>query len=217
MRDGRPTARIQRVPPVVPAPAPYPLTFRLDFLISAGTLVLAASGVAFLLGGALSPRAFMAVWGRTLRQLRLAMLTIALILSIATLMNASGMTASMALSLAGTGALFPFFSAFLGMLGVFVTGSDTASNTLFGPLQATTARLSGLDPILTAATNASGGVMGKMISPQNLAVGAAGVGAEGREGVILRRTLGYSLVLTALVGLLAMLQAYVVPGMVPAP
>jgi lactate permease len=217
VRDGRPVPRIRRVPPIVPSPAPYALTFRLDFLISAGTLVLAAAAAAFLAGGALTPRAFLSVCARTLRQLRLAVLTIAFILSIATLMNASGMTASMALALAGTGFLFPFFSAFLGMLGVFVTGSDTSSNTLFGPLQATTAQLSGLSPVLTAATNASGGVMGKMISPQNLAVGAAGVGAVGREGVILRRTLGYSLVLTALVGLLAMLQAYVVPGLVPAP
>jgi lactate permease len=125
------------------------------------------------------------------------------------------MTSSMALALAGTGALFPFFSAFLGMLGVFVTGSDTSSNTLFGPLQATTARISGLDPILAAATNASGGVMGKMISPQNLAVGAAGVGRVGSEGLILRRTLATSLILTGLIGLLAMLQAYVATAMIP--
>jgi len=123
MRDGQPFPRILRMPPVVPSPAPYALTFRLDFLISAGTLVLAASCFAFLPGGALTPRAFLSVCGRTLRQLRLAMLTIVLILSIATLMNASGMTASMALALAATGSLFPFFSAFLGMLGVFVRGA----------------------------------------------------------------------------------------------
>jgi L-lactate permease len=121
----------------------------------------------------------------------------------------------MALALAATGWLFPFFSAVLGMLGVFLTGSDTSSNTLFGPLQATTAQVSGLNPVLTAATNSSGGVMGKMISPQNLSVGAAGVGAVGSEGVIFRRVLGHSLVLTALMGLLAMLQAYVFPWMVP--
>jgi len=125
------------------------------------------------------------------------------------------MTSSMALALASTGWLFPFFSAFLGMLGVFLTGSDTSSNTLFGPLQATTARVLGLDPVLTAATNSSGGVMGKMISPQNLSVGAAGVGAVGSEGEIFRRVIGHSLLLTALMGLLALLQAYVVPGIVP--
>ena len=151
----------------------------------------------------------------TLRQLKLPIVTIAFILSIATVMNYAGMTSSMALALAATGVLFPFFSAFIGMLGVFLTGSDTSSNTLFGPLQATTAKVSGLDPILTAATNSSGGVMGKMISPQNLSVGAAGVGAVGREGEIFRRVIGHSLVLTSLMGLLAMLQAYVVPWMVP--
>jgi L-lactate permease len=126
-------------------------------------------------------------------------------------MNYSGMTSSMALALARTGVLFPFFAAFLGMIGVFLTGSDTSSNTLFGPLQATTAKLSGLDPVLMGATNASAGVMGKMISPQNLSVGAAGVGAVGREGEILTKVAFHSLVLTAIMGLLAMLQAYVIP------
>jgi len=163
------------------------------------------------------PAAFFLTAGRTLRQLKLPIVTIAFILSIATVMNYSGMTSSMALALAATGVLFPFFSAFIGMLGVFLTGSDTSSNTLFGPLQATTAKMSGLDPILAAATNSSGGVMGKMISPQNLSVGAAGVGAVGREGEIFRRVIGHSLVLTSLMGLLAMLQAYVFPWMVPGP
>ncbi len=154
-------------------------------------------------------------FARTVRQLRLPIVTIAFILSIATVMNYSGMTSSMALALARTGVLFPFFAAFLGMIGVFLTGSDTSSNTLFGPLQATTARLSGLDPVLMGATNASAGVMGKMISPQNLSVGAAGVGAVGREGEILARVAVHSLVLTAMMGVLAMLQAYVMPWMVP--
>lgn len=216
--EGRPSAVIRRVPPVAAAPAPYPLTFRLDFLASAGTLVLLAAVVAFIVmrvrgvPGAAWGRA----WRATVRQLRLPVVTIAFILSIATVMNYSGMTSSMALALASTGVLFPFFSAVLGMLGVFLTGSDTSSNTLFGPLQATTARVSGLDPILMGATNSSGGVMGKMISPQNLSVGAAGVGAVGREGEIFRRVVGHSLVLTALMGVLAMLQAYVFAWMIPA-
>jgi L-lactate permease len=111
--------------------------------------------------------------------------------------------------------LFPFFAAWLGMIGVFLTGSDTASNTLFGPLQATTARISGFDPVLMGATNASAGVMGKMISPQNLSVGAAGVGAVGREGEILTRVAMHSLVLTAAMGLLALLQAYVFASTAP--
>ncbi len=206
-----------REPPIVAATTPYPLAYRLDVLTSAGTLVLAASGVAFLvmLAFGAPAAAFGITFARTVRQLKLPIVTIAFILSIATVMNYSGMTSSMALALAATGVLFPFFSAFIGMLGVFLTGSDTSSNTLFGPLQATTARVSGLDPILMAATNSSGGVMGKMISPQNLSVGAAGVGAVGREGEIFRRVIGHSLVLTSLMGLLAMLQAYVVPWMVP--
>jgi glycolate permease/lactate permease len=198
---------IVRMPPIVAAPSPYPLTFRLDFLATSGTLVLAAVFVAFavMLMNGVPRRALGAALRRTVAQLRLPVVTIAFILSIATVMNYSGMTSSMALAMAGTGVLFPFFSAFLGMLGVFLTGSDTSSNTLFGPLQATTARVSGIDPILMAATNSSGGVMGKMISPQNLSVGAAGVGAVGSEGAIFRRVVVHSLVLTALMGLLAML------------
>lgn len=215
--EGRPAPLVRRRPPIAPEGSPYPLTYRLDFLASAGTLVLLASLVAFLPMWArgLPLRALPTTFARTLFDLRLPIVTIAFILSIATVMNYSGMTSSLALALAATGVLFPFFSAFLGMLGVFLTGSDTASNTLFGPLQATTAKVSSLDPILTAATNSSGGVMGKMISPQNLSVGAAGVGAVGREGEILRRVLVHSLLLTTLVGLLAMVQAYVVPGVVP--
>ena len=203
VRDGRVAPLVHREPPIVASATPYPLAYRLDFLTSAGTLVLAASGVAFLvmLAFGAPPAAFAITFARTLRQLRLPIVTIAFILSIATVMNYSGMTSSMALALAATGVLFPFFSAFIGMLGVFLTGSDTSSNTLFGPLQATTAKVSGLDPILMAATNSSGGVMGKMISPQNLSVGAAGVGAVGREGEIFRRVIGHSLVLTSLMGL----------------
>jgi lactate permease len=215
--DGRVAPLAHREPPIAPPSSPYPLAYRLDFLTSAGTMVLVASGVAFLVMMAFGapPAAFGITFARTLRQLRWPIVTIAFILSIATVMNYAGMTSSMALALAETGVLFPFFSAFIGMLGVFLTGSDTSSNTLFGPLQATTAKVSGLDPILTAATNSSGGVMGKMISPQNLSVGAAGVGAVGREGEIFRRVIGHSLLLTSLMGLLAMLQAYVVPWMVP--
>ena len=217
MVDGRAAPLVHRETPIVPQSSPYPLSYRLDVLTSAGTLVLFASGVAFLVMMAFGapPAAFGITFARTLRQLKLPIVTIAFILSIATVMNYSGMTSSLALALAETGFLFPFFSAFIGMLGVFLTGSDTSSNTLFGPLQATTARVAGLDPILMAATNSSGGVMGKMISPQNLSVGAAGVGAVGREGEIFRRVIGHSLLLTSLMGLLAMLQAYVFPWMVP--
>jgi L-lactate permease len=217
MQDGKPAALVQREAPVVAASSPYPLTYRLDFLAAAGTLVFLAALIAFvpMLIVGVSPGALATTLGKTVRQLRLPVITIAFILSIATVMNYSGMTSSMALALAKTGVLFPFFAAWLGMIGVFLTGSDTSSNTLFGPLQATTAKLSGLDPVLMAATNSSAGVMGKMISPQNLSVGAAGVGAVGREGEILAKVIVHSLILTTLMGLVAMLQAYVVPWMVP--
>ena len=217
LEGGRPVGLVRRAPPVVATSSPYPLTYRLDFMATAGTLVLLAALVAFvpMWFAGLDAGALSRTFARTLKQLRLPIVTIAFILSIATVMNYSGMTSSMALALARTGVLFPFFAAWLGMIGVFLTGSDTSSNTLFGPLQATTAKLSGLDPVLMGATNASAGVMGKMISPQNLSVGAAGVGAVGREGEILARVLIHSLVLTTLMGLLAMLQAYVVPWMVP--
>ena len=117
---------------------------------------------------------------------------------------------------------FPFFSAVIGALGVFLTGSDTASNTLFGPMQAFTAKqivIGGhhLSPVLTAGTNSSGGVMGKMISPQNLSVGAAGVNRVGAEGDIFRRTIGYSLILTAAVGFVALIEVYLIPGIIPIP
>jgi L-lactate permease len=217
MEDGRPAALVRRQPPVVANTSPYPLTYRLDFLATAGTLVLGAAFLAFIpmrLAG-LPFGALGRTFVRTVRQLRLPIVTIAFILSISTIMNYSGMTSSMALALARTGAVFPFFAAWLGMIGVFLTGSDTASNTLFGPLQATTARLSGFDPVLMGATNASAGVMGKMISPQNLSVGAAGVGAVGREGEILARVAIHSLLLTTAMGLLALLQAYVLAWTVP--
>lgn len=217
MIDGKVTPLVQREAPVVTQTTPYALTYRLDFLAAAGTLVLIATFVALLPMLAAGSRASIlgVAFGKTVTQLRLPIVTIAFILSIATVMNYSGMTSSMALALAQTGWLFPFFSAWLGMLGVFLTGSDTSSNTLFGPLQATTAKVSGLDPILMGATNSSAGVMGKMISPQNLSVGAAGVGAVGREGEIFSKVIFHSLVLTGLMGLLAMLQQYVVPWMIP--
>lgn len=215
--DGKPVALVQRESPVVAQTTPYPLTYRLDFLAAAGTLVLIATFIALIpmLATGSSPSILGVAFRKTVAQLKLPIVTIAFILSIATVMNYSGMTSSMALALAQTGWLFPFFSAWLGMLGVFLTGSDTSSNTLFGPLQATTAKVSGFDPILMGATNSSAGVMGKMISPQNLSVGAAGVGAVGREGEIFSRVIVHSLILTGLMGLLAMLQAYVVPWMVP--
>ena len=219
---GKPSPQIFREPPIVGKSTAYPLTFNWDFLSAAGSLVLYASIVAFLIMAARGARlgVFFRTYGRTLRQLALPIVTIALILGIAQIMNYSGMTSTLALFMAKAGFFFPFASAFIGWLGVFLTGSDTSSNTLFGPMQALTAKqivVSGghLSPVLTAGTNSSGGVMGKMISPQNLSVGAAGVNRVGAEGDIFRRTIGYSLILVALVGIVAMIEAYVIPGIIP--
>ena len=220
--SAKPKPEIFQEPQIVTKSTAYPITFTWDFLSAAGSLVLFASIVAFIVmairGAPL--RLFFTTYGRTLRQLALPIMTIAFILGIAAVMNFSGMTSTLALLMAKTGAVFPFFSAVIGALGVFLTGSDTASNTLFGPMQAFTAKqivISGhhLNPILTAGTNSSGGVMGKMISPQNLSVGAAGVNRVGAEGEIFRRTIGYSLILTAAVGLVAMIQVYLIPGIIP--
>jgi L-lactate permease len=216
---GKPVSLIFREKPIASASTEYPLTFDWNFLAAAGSLVLYAVLIAFLLmrlrGSSVN---FIAVYGRTLRQLALPIVTIAFILAIAQIMNYSGMTSSMAIALSKTGFIFPFVAAFLGWLGVFLTGSDTSSNTLFGPLQAQTAQqLGNVSPILTAGTNSSGGVMGKMISPQNLSVGAAGVNKVGSEGAIFRRVIGYSLILTSLVGVVAMIEAYVIPGIIPSP
>jgi lactate permease len=216
---GLPVSLVSQEKPIVSKPTAYNNPFKWDFLAAAGSLVLYADIIAFLLMLALGRRVnFFVVYARTVRQLALPILTIAFILSIAYLMNYSGMTSSLAIALSKTGFIFPFVAAFIGWLGVFLTGSDTSSNTLFGPLQAQTAQqLGNVSPILTAATNSSGGVMGKMISPQNLAIAAAAVGMAGREGDIFRKVVGWSVILTAAVGVLAMIEAYVIPSIVPTP
>ena len=216
---GAPVSAVFREKPIVAKSTAYQNPFNWDFLAAAGSLVLYASIVAFLLMRLMGRRVnFVVVYGRTLRQLALPIVTIAFILGIAYVMNYSGMTSSLAIALSKTGVIFPFVAAFLGWLGVFLTGSDTSSNTLFGPLQAQTAQqLGNVSPILTAGTNSSGGVMGKMISPQNMSVGAAGVNKVGSEGEIFRRVIRYSLILTTAVGVLAMIEAYVVPAIIPSP
>jgi lactate permease len=220
IKNEKPVSLIFREKPLVAASTEYALAFDWNFLAAAGSLVLYACVAAFLLMRARRLKVnFLTVYGKTLRQLALPIVTIAFILAIAQLMNYSGMTSSLAIAFSKTGFIFPFVAAFLGWLGVFLTGSDTSSNTLFGPLQAQTAtQLSHpVSPILTAGTNSSGGVMGKMISPQNLSVGAAGVNKVGSEGEIFRRVIGYSLILTTLVGVVAMIEAYVIPGIIPSP
>ncbi len=158
----------------------------------------------------MSPKKFVGILVTTTRQLALSLLTIATVLGLAFLMNYSGATATLGLAFASTGSTFPFFSAMLGWLGVFLTGSDTSANALFGNLQVVTANSLGLDPVLMASANSSGGVMGKMISLQSIAVAAAATGMKAAdEAKLFRFTLRHSVFLATLIGLLTVLYAYV--------
>ncbi len=206
---------ITRVPPVTPTPQPYAAAFSLNWLAAAGTSCFIAAALASLVLG-MSPKKFGSLFIATLRQLALPMLTIASVLALAFLMNYSGMTSTLGLAFAATGAAFPFFSALLGWLGVFLTGSDTSSNALFGNLQVVTANAVGLNPVLTASTNAAGGVLGKMISLQSIAVAVAATGmATSDEGKLFRATLRHSIILAVFMGLVALAFAYVFPHLVP--
>src|SRR5665648_1054928 len=151
----------------------------------------------------------------TINQLKYPIITIASIVGFAYIANNSGMSITMALALAGTGILFPFFSPILGWLGVFLTGSDTSSNAMFCKLQYTTADTLGIDPLLTVSANASGGVVGKLISPQSIAIGAAAVGIVGRESELFRFTLKHSFILLFIICIITVLQAYVFQWIIP--
>jgi lactate permease len=192
------------------------ITFAFGWLAAAGTLLVIA-GLITLLVLQVSPGRAAKAYVDTLVQLRTAILTVMGVLALAYVMNQSGQTTTLGFFLAGAGTSFVVLSPILGWLGVSVTGSDTSSNALFGALQVQTATKAGLDPVLLAAANSSGGVMGKMLSPQNLAIAAAAVGMAGREGEIFRKVLGWSLLLLALVCILVTLQAtpvlsWMVPG-----
>ncbi|WP_037318180.1 L-lactate permease [Amycolatopsis orientalis] len=200
--------------PITPKDTPYAATLTVDFLYSPGTVALIAAIAAGFAMGA-KPGLLLATYRRTLHQMRWALATIFMILAIAFVMNYSGATQTLGLALATTGVLFPLFSAYIGWLGVFLTGSDASTNSLFGPMQVISAQQLHVDPILAGATNTSGGVMGKMISPQNLSIGATAIGQSGQEGALLRRTFLWSVVLTAVVGVISLLQATVFRFMIP--
>ena len=182
------------------------MTFNLNWLPAAGTLMLISGLITMAVLG-LSPARALKVAGSTLDQLKWAILTVAAVLALAYVMNQSGQTITLGLWVAGAGGIFALFSAAIGWLGVAVTGSDTSSNALFGALQVTAAKDADLSPTLMAAANSSGGVLGKMISPQNLAIGAAAVGLAGKEGDLFRKVLGWSLVLIVLMCVLVYLQS----------
>jgi lactate permease len=192
-------------------------TFKFDWLANSGTVLLIA-GVVTAVIVRCPPRAAVAAYADTLRQLRTAAVTVMAVLALAYVMNLSGQTATLGMFLAGTGPFFALLSPLLGWFGTAVTGSDTSSNSLFGALQVAAANGTGMSPVLAAAANTAGGVLGKMISPQNLAIGAAAVGLAGREGELLRRVVAASCVLVPAMCLLVFLQSTPVLGwVVPAP
>jgi lactate permease len=182
--------------------------------LSTGTAILLSAIITAALVGVGPARFFHAVAG-TWRQSRMAILTVTLIVALAYLMNYSGLNYTLGLGVASMGPVFPLVSPFLGWVAVFLSGSDTSGNALFGNLQVVAANQLGLNPVLIAATNSSGGVMGKMISPQNIATGVSVTALKGQEGVVFARTFKHSIVLTLLLGLLVVLQQYVMPWMIP--
>jgi lactate permease len=206
---------ITEIAPIVKAPTLYPAIYRFDWLSAAGTAVVISSLLSALLLG-LSPAKFIKIVKATCKQVFLAEVVIASVLALAYCMNYSGETATLGLVFASTGAMFPFFSAILGGLGGFLTGSNTSANALFGNLQVLTANKLGLNPVLMAAANSNGGMMAKMISLQSIAVAATGAGLKpAEEGKLFRWSISHSIILTLAVALITVFLAYVEPQWVP--
>ena len=201
--------------PIVAKNTPYPAPYMVNIGTAAGTAILIAGLLSVLFIPKYGYGKAFACFGRTVKTLRWAIVTISLVLGLGWIMNFSGMSSTLALALAATGALFPIFSPILGWLGVFLTGSDTSSNALFGSLQKTTATQIGVNPTLMVAANSSGGVVGKMISPQSIAVATAATGMVGEEGSIFRFALKHSVAMVLIISLITLLQAYVLQWMVP--
>jgi len=187
--------------------------FTLPIAATPGTAIFLAGVVAAFVLPGMGPWKALACLVETVRSLRDTILTVCLVLATAFVMNASGMSVTLGSAFAATGALFPLVSPLLGWLGVLVTGSDTSSNALFGALQRTTADSLGMSPALLVAANASGGVAGKMVSPQSIAVAAASVRLVGQEGRLFRSTVGHSLAMVLIIGGITLVQAYLLPGL----
>src|SRR6202790_1240670 len=206
---------INKVPPVAAKATAERAIFGFTYLSFTGTGMLIAAIISgFLMG--FSPARMIAEYGRTIKLCAISLITISAMLAIGTLTRLSGVDATLGLAFAATGVLYPFFGTLLGWLGVALTGSDTASNVLFGNLQKITSEQLGLSPILMGAANSSGGVMGKMIDAQSIVVASTATNWYGHEGSILRFVFKHSITLACLVGVLVMLQAYVVPWMIVA-
>ena len=198
--------------PIVTAPTAMPAVFKLDPISATGTAIFLSALISMAVLK-INFKTGLTTFKETFWELRWPILSIGMVLAFAFVTNYSGMSSTMALVLAGTGAAFPFFSPFLGWLGVFLTGSDTSSNALFSSLQATTAHQIGVNDTLLVAANTSGGVTGKMISPQSIAVACAATGLVGKESDLFRFTVKHSLFFATIVGLITLIQAYWLTGM----
>ena len=205
---------VARMPPVVHAATPYAAVYKFDWFSATGTAILFAAllSVVWL---RMKPAAAVQTFAATIKELMLPIYSIGMVLAFAFISNYSGLSSTLALALAHTGHAFTFFSPFLGWLGVFLTGSDTSSNALFAALQATAAQQIGVSDVLLVAANTTGGVTGKMISPQSIAIACAAVGLVGKESDLFRFTVKHSLIFTCMVGVITTLQAYVLTWMIP--
>ncbi|MGA6151165.1 MULTISPECIES: L-lactate permease [Stenotrophomonas] len=205
---------VQKMPPIVPAPTAYGAVYTFDAVSATGTAIMLGAVLAIVLLK-MRPAAALRTFAETANELKVPIYSIGMVLAFAFIANYSGLSATLALALAHTGKAFTFFSPFLGWLGVFLTGSDTSSNALFSALQATTAQQIGVSEVLLVAANTTGGVTGKMISPQSIAIACAAVGLAGRESDLFRFTVKHSLIFTVMVGIITTLQAYWLTWMIP--
>ncbi|PFM19516.1 L-lactate permease [Bacillus thuringiensis] len=205
---------VMKAEPIVNKPTPYEAILKFDVLSATGTAILIACIISmFILK--MSVKDAVVTFKETLSELKMPILSIGFVLGFAFIANYSGLSSTLALALAGTGGLFPFFSPFLGWIGVFLTGSDTSANALFSNLQAITAQQVGVSEVLLVAANTTGGVTGKMISPQSIAIACAAVGLAGKESDLFRFTVKHSLFFVIIVGIMTYVQAYYLTWMIP--
>ena len=205
---------VQKVPPIVPAPSPYAAVYAFNWFSATGTAIMIAALISIIYLK-LKPAHTAEVVSETFRELAVPIYSIGMVLAFAFIANYSGLSTTLALALSHTGGAFTFFSPFLGWIGVFLTGSDTSANALFGALQATTAQQLGLPEVLMVTANTTGGVTGKMISPQSIAIACAAVGLAGRESDLFRFTVKHSLIFAAIIGVFTTVQAYWLTWMIP--
>jgi L-lactate permease len=205
---------VEKMAPIVPETTAYEAIYKFDWFSATGTAIFIAAiiTIVFL---KMKTREAVSTFAETLNELKTPIYSIGMVLAFAFIANYSGLSATLALALSHTGHAFTFFSPFLGWLGVFLTGSDTSSNALFSALQATTAQQIGIPEVLLVAANTSGGVTGKMISPQSIAIACAAVGLVGKESDLFRFTVKHSIIFTVFVGIIVTVQAYLVPWMIP--